>query len=177
VTDDELREWIFAWSARYPVEYDEVLIPLHGRAGFTLEEIDEILYWKLRSTPPHLTAARNHLKSIPECYVREIVTRAIGCNDDLGAYLLLADLKGVQQGIGSAILATANPDRYTVYDPRAKKSLKALGLLQDSQCKGEWLNYLHSCRLVARRTRLPLRTIDRALYMAKGNTGLPPKAK
>jgi hypothetical protein len=174
MTDDELRRWVRCWSAQYPVEHDNVLIPLHGRAVFTLEEIDEILYWMLRKAPPYLTSARNNLKSLPESYVLDIVARAIGCNDDLGAYLLLADLKGARHAVPSAILATADPDRYTVYDQTAKKSLKALGLLQDSQCKGEWLNYLHSCRHIARRTGLSLRTIDRALYEANGNKGLPP---
>jgi hypothetical protein len=173
MTDDQLREWIFAWSGRYPVEYDDVLIPLRGRAAFTMEEIDVILYWQLRSTPSYLTKARHNLKSAPECRILDIVARAIACSDDLGAYLLLADLTGVQHAIGSAILATADPDRFTVYDQRAKRSLKALELLQNSPCKGEWLNYVHSCRDIARRTRTPLRTIDRALFMANGRATLP----
>jgi hypothetical protein len=54
MTDDQLRQWIFAWSGRYPVEYDDVLIPLRGRAAFTMEEIDVILYWQLRNSPSYL---------------------------------------------------------------------------------------------------------------------------
>ena len=167
-----LLQWIAEWSEKYPSS-DGVLLPLHGRAAFTLKEIDTIVEWKLQNTPNYLMVARRHLGSLPEGYVLDVTARALACKDDLGAFLILQDLKGVKLAIASAILMTALPERFTVYDDRAKKSLQALNLLQDSPCKGEWLNYLHSCRQIARSTRFDLRTIDRALWAAKGKTGLP----
>ena len=88
--------------------------------------------------------------------------------------MLLYELKGVQKAIASAILQALRPERFTVYDTRAVKSLRALNLFIADPCKGEWLNYLESCRTIARRTGFSLRKVDRALWAANGRTGLPP---
>lgn len=96
---------------------------------FTLEELDAILAWKLHETQHWLDVARETIAALPADYVSDLIARAIAADDDLAAYLLLADIKGIRHGIASAILMTALPDRYTVYDERAKASLSAIGLL------------------------------------------------
>jgi hypothetical protein len=171
--DQPLREWALAWSSLYNVAHDDVLAPLHGRSYYSMGDINTILTWKLQ--PNYLVAARNTIASLPVDYVLDVVARAINNSDDLASYTLLAEIKGMQSGwaIASAILMASNPDRFTVYDRRALKSLSVSGLLQSDPSKGTWLNYLHSCRAVARRTLLPLRVVDRALYMANGS-GVPP---
>lgn len=173
MSDQALREWVLAWNAQYNVAHDAALVPLHGRASYTIAELTTILKWKLQ--PNYLASAVNTLATLPPEYVTDLIARAINNADDLAAYLLLSDVKGMRSGwaIPSAILMTSNPDRYTVYDRRAKSSLTALGLLQSDPAKGVWLNYLHSCRLISRRVLLPLRTVDRALYQAKGSATLP----
>ena len=67
-----------------------------------------------------------------------------------------------------------DPERYTVMDIRALRSLISLGLwskgAQGSQASGlRWLDYLHVCRDLAQRTNRSLRTIDRALWAANGH--------
>jgi hypothetical protein len=172
--DCALRQWICAWAKKYPAMHDDVLAPFASRACLSVDDVDVILGWKLGSTPNRLKVARRNIASNPACFVSDIIARAARCNDDLGALLLLCQLKGVKTAIASAILQALRPERFTVYDVRAITSLQALGLFIADPCKGEWLNYLESCRAIARRTGFSLRKVDRALYMANGRTGLPP---
>ncbi len=173
MSDRKIREWVLAWESQYPRKSDQVLLSLHGRRGFTIKELEVILAWKLEATKNFLATALRHLRSLPEGYVIDIVARALTNPDDLGAMLLLLDIKGIQEPIASAILMTSDPDRFTVIDRRAKRSLAALGELQTSPERGEWLNYLESCRDLSRRTLVGLRAVDRALFWANGRIGFP----
>jgi hypothetical protein len=79
-------------------------------------------------------------------------------------------LSGVGMAIGSTALTAHDPTRFTVYDDRASKSLLVLGYLTRW---GYWVPYLNACRALARETDHDLRTVDRALFMAKGRLTLP----
>ena len=173
MSEQRLREWVLAWSSVYPTESDDAILHFDGRAALSMQEIDTILHWKLETQANYLAVARRNLASQPPEFVLDHVARAVRNPDDQAAFLLLANIKGFQIAIASSILMATQPDRYTVYDVRAKKSLVALGELHLNPAKGEWLNYLHSCRSIARRTLLDLRTVDRALFSAKGQLGLP----
>lgn len=172
--DCDLHRWVCAWAAQYPADYDDVILPFAGRAALTMAEVDAILVWKFGSTPHWLQQARGALANCEEGYVVDVVARAIRSNDDLGAMLLLQDIKRFGHATASAILMATNPQRYTVYDVRANKSLEALRMLQTDECQGVWLNYLESCRRVSRRADQPLRRVDQALYKANGVVTLPP---
>jgi hypothetical protein len=69
-----------------------------------------------------------------------------------------------------------NEERWTVLDARAVTSIREIGyrgMPDDSQRPETWLPYLQCCREIAVRTTAPLRTVDRALYAAKGSRALP----
>lgn len=85
-------------------------------------------------------------------------------------------LHGAKERVASAILAAFRPDRYTVMDRRAYSTLVACGELPDmrgSSWLKTWDPYLMSCRRIAKRTGLDLRTVGRALFRANGRTELP----
>ncbi|MEU4339432.1 hypothetical protein AB0F59_33125 [Micromonospora lupini] len=89
---------------------------------------------------------------------------------------LIRVLQGVGPALGSALLMTMDPQRWTVLDERAVKSINAIGYAevpQDSQDRRTWLPYLRACLDVQTRTGAPLRDVDRALYAAKGNGRVP----
>jgi hypothetical protein len=108
--------------------------------------------------------------------VERTVAEAIGMEDDLDALTKLLVLHGVKERVASAVLAAYRPDSYTVMDVRAWASLTRHGYLRDAQGSSwlkAWVPYLETCRSLARRHGVTLRTLDRALYEAKGRTNLP----
>lgn len=69
-----------------------------------------------------------------------------------------------------------DPYRWTVYDRRALKTCRALGVgtLPESATRvAGWAGYLAVCRATADATGRTLRHLDRALYAANGEVGWP----
>ena len=77
--------------------------------------------------------------------------------------------------MSSVVLAACRPERFTVADSRALKTLRALGRMQAGSPgfrQGDWLPYLNACRSLARLCGLSLREVDRALWVAANDLGL-----
>jgi hypothetical protein len=75
----------------------------------------------------------------------------------------------VKERMASAILAAFRPDRYTVMDWRAWETLRSLGHLSENAPRSwrkRWVPYLETCRTLAARFDVDLRTLDRALWEA-----------
>lgn len=110
--------------------------------------------------------------ALPEAKLRDLSGRAFGCNDELGALLILSLTPGCQAAGASAPLMAQNPARYTVFDRRAISSLKFLGHWTEEAaarpCYAAWSGYLATCRWIAESTGRSLREVDRALYQANG---------
>jgi len=90
--------------------------------------------------------------------------------DDERALKLLTKLSGIWTAIGSTALMAHDPARFTVYDGQASKSLRALNYPAK---RDSWIDHLHGCRAVAADTGHSLRTVDHALFTAKGRLTLP----
>jgi hypothetical protein len=80
---------------------------------------------------------------------------------DRAAVAVLVGLNGVQVPVASAILTAIDPERFTVIDFRA---LEALGVTNATMTINYYLEYLDACRGLARENKVPLRTLDRALW-------------
>ena len=65
-----------------------------------------------------------------------------------------------------------DPNRCTVYDRRASKSLVAIGYLDQRQ-RQSWPHYLTGCRALVAESGRDLRKVDRALFKANGQPSLP----
>ena len=75
---------------------------------------------------------------------------------------VLTLLHGVAVPTASALLAVAFPAAHTVIDVRSTEALRRLGLWTGGTT--EYLPYLAVCRAAAKRLRVDLRTLDRALW-------------
>ena len=87
------------------------------------------------------------------------------------------ELTGVGSSLGSWLLMARDPARYTVFDPRARRSIRAVGYghqVAESRVTRNWLPYLDACRQVRDRTGCDLRTVDRAMFKADGTPDPPP---
>jgi len=70
--------------------------------------------------------------------------------------------------MSSMVLAACRPERFTVADSRALKTLRGLGLMPPGPPGfrlGDWLPYLSACRMLAGQCGLSLRQVDRALWI------------
>jgi thermostable 8-oxoguanine DNA glycosylase len=75
---------------------------------------------------------------------------------------VLDKLHGVGVPIASAILTTMFPEKYTIIDFRALESLGVVKAPTDSI--RYYVSYLAKCRELARKHKVSLRTLDRALW-------------
>jgi hypothetical protein len=75
---------------------------------------------------------------------------------------ILDKLHGVGVPIASAILTTMFPEKYTIIDFRALESLGVIKAPTDSI--HYYLSYLETCRELARKHKVSMRTLDRALW-------------
>jgi hypothetical protein len=177
-TDIALTAWVVQWAATYPNpdREDEFLRRFANADHFTREQVDELIAWKFQSDPRRRANARRRIATERNDDIVDFTARAIRCNDELCALLLVTQLHGIGPALGSAALMAAVPARYTVMDTRALASLRSLGLLgpgSDQAITSVWPAYLESCRQLASTLNLPPRTIDRALFKAAGAAGLP----
>lgn len=166
------KTWLDRWCARYPVASDAQLVPLAGRASFGHADLTVIYRWKFRRY--YLDQKIKALTTdSTNAQARDWTRRANINADDLAALRLAGLLPGCATAGASAVLMAANPQRFTVMDKRAIKSLAYLKLW-DTAAQGSgatyehWLAYLQICRKLSTDHALTLRDIDRALWRAEG---------
>jgi len=95
-------------------------------------------------------------------YVREITSWAFKAENERSRIEVLTVLDGVGWPLASAILHLFHESRYPILDFRA---LECVGLKVPSQYSFSfWWPYVLFCREVARRNRVDMRTLDRALW-------------
>jgi hypothetical protein len=170
VDDQKLQEWIDRWSAEYPAGWDADIERLAGRQAFYHEDLETLYEWKFRGLWPQRKISL--MRAFPEQQVASLSRRAFSCSDELGALMILTLIPGARAAGASAILTACAPTRYTVMDVRALQSLITLKRWSDDQgvvasCLA-WPDYLDVCRRLANQVDRPLRTVDRALWAAKG---------
>jgi hypothetical protein len=112
------------------------------------------------------------MKAFPESQVLDLSRRAFLCADELGALMVLTLIPGAAGAGASALLTAHDPARYTVMDVRTIRSLTALKRWHEvrgtrASCLW-WPDYLATCRDIAARTSRSLRSVDRALWSARG---------
>lgn len=170
MNDRELQAWVDRWAKEYRISYDKCLEPLAGMEAFSHKELTIVYKWKFHGLWPQRKIGL--MRAFPEA--TSLSRRAFTCPDELGALRILTLIPGVGTAGASAILMAHDPERYTVTDIRALKSLiwpLKLWSAADQGAKPSsltWPDYLNTCRSIARRTDRPLRTVDHALWKANG---------
>lgn len=165
--------WIAAWAGQYDEAFDDDRIgPIVGKAEPTYRDVEQVYRWKS-------ARAIGHFQKNPKPLVTKRVRSALEEPDEAVALATLVELRGVKARMASAILVVFRPERYTVMDWRAWESLTRHGLLSDLQgmnWQAAWPGYLVECRRIADANRISLRELDRALWAAQGEVGLPPSS-
>jgi hypothetical protein len=164
--------WLDRWCALYAVASDAPLAPLAGRASFGHADLTVIYEWKFRRYYPGKKIKALTARST-DVQARDWTRRAISNTDDLAALRLAGLLPGCAPAGASAVLMVADPQRFTVMNKRAIKSL-VYHELWDTAAQGSgatyerWLEYLQICRRLSTDHAMTLREIDRALWQAEG---------
>jgi AcrR family transcriptional regulator len=126
-----------------------------ARGHYTREEFIAVCGWKT-------ARSRSKVASNTETAVLQATRRALGTTDETMRMNALLQLAGVGVPTASVLLYFAFPDDYPILDVRA---LDSLGVKPRSQYPlSFWLEYLCTCRELARRHRVSIRTLDKALW-------------
>jgi hypothetical protein len=173
-----LKEWVSRWATKYPnvEEEDRRLQRYVGAPQLEPGALADLVDWKFQTWASRRSRTHNLLAREDSLRVVELTRRAFACNDELGALLIVCQLSGVGPALGSALLMAHDPDRYTVIDVRALRSVRSLELLPPGTLEAtteNWLAYLEACRELQMATDETLRNVDRALYAADGRVDLP----
>jgi hypothetical protein len=147
------------WAARYEYGDDSVLVTIGTKArkrGYLLGgELRAVARWKTPRSAPRI--ARNG-----EEFVRDTTRVALSTKCERLRIEVLTLLDGVKWPTASVILHFAYPDRYPILDYRA---LWSLGVDPVPPCTFElWERYVHFTRATARRLKVSMRELDRALW-------------
>lgn len=152
---------IAMWAERYSytendMEFVEVVRPAALVRGYLeRDEFLSICEWKTQRSKP--LCARND-----EHTLRIITRAAFGTADEPLKMDLLRILDGVEWPTASTILHFGDPRPYPMLDYRA---LWSLGYAKPPRYTMEFgLRYLEYTRTLAIRLRLPIRTVDQALW-------------
>jgi thermostable 8-oxoguanine DNA glycosylase len=125
------------------------------RGHYTRAEFIEICAWKTARSRPKVA-------SNSEDAVADATSRAFAATDEGVRIEALLELSGVGVPTASTLLYVAFPHDYPILDVRA---LESLGVKPRSQYPvGFWLEYLETCRELARRHGVSIRTLDKALW-------------
>jgi hypothetical protein len=134
---------------------EKIAIEAQNRGYFTKKEFLKICHWKSPRTQPQ--CAEN-----PEDFIREITRLALSTPNERLRIESLTLLKGVSWPTASAILHFASKDSYPILDFRA---LWSLGVDKPPPYNfSVWFSYTKYCRTLARKNKVDMRTLDRALW-------------
>ncbi len=130
-----------------------------GRLYLTGAELAWLAEWKSPRIRPLI--ARNTAAG-----VRGVTAAAFLVADEARRLRLLRGLSGVGLPVASVILHFAAPGRDPIYDVRVLAGLRRLGVRRRfPPTAAGWLAYAACLRALARRHRVPLRALDKALWL------------
>lgn len=133
------------------------------KEGIPIEILTEIADWKA-------ARVKGYIKNNDPDYVKEVTKVSFATNNEKLKLEVLTLLDGVSIGMSSAILMFCYPDKYTVMDWRAWKSLENLGILKSTieDTYERYLEYNEACKKIAEENGVYLRVLDKALWQWKG---------
>lgn len=154
LTQDEA----IALAARYNVAEDEPALEAGRgiRAGnFSRTHLQTIYRWKTRDR------GKSRLVRNTDDEIEDALRLAVAAREPRSAIAVLTGLYGVNTPVASAIATVIYPKVHTILDYRA---LEALGNPTADRSIPFYLSYLAYCTRLATGWRIPLRTLDQALW-------------
>jgi hypothetical protein len=191
-----LTEWSLFYPFDYDDQLSPIVRPATG--AFDVDSICLIVGWKAeRRWRKSKQESIRRYDGLHPGTVAAKTRNALSAVDDASGLSGLRGIPQVQApAFGSAVLTVGDPDRWTVFDKMASASLVQLrDHLSIQQTGGplqslagalarfrpprnraneylarvaDWPTYMLCCRAISATTWLSLRTVDRALYEARG---------
>jgi hypothetical protein len=128
--------------------------------NYSRENLNLIVEWKMDGV--HLTRVMSYLGQNTDAEIDRALRSAVEVDAERSAIEILDRLHGVGVPVASAILTTINPEKYTIIDIYA---LKSLGVTDGPADRVDYyLAYLRKCRELAQQFKMSLRTLDHALW-------------
>ena len=122
--------------------------------------LNVIVGWKMEGV--HFTWVMSYLDQNTDTEIDHALRSAVRAATERSAIEILDRLQGVGVPVASAILTTINPEKSTIIDVNA---LKSLGVRNGPTDKVDYyLAYLRKCRELAHQFKISLRTLDHALW-------------
>lgn len=199
-------EYLVSWLNRYPSDRawvdDEAnfacrrseaewLSGLRMKPDLTQDDMERLVEWKFRWRAAQLrplAAVKNDRHAVTAEAVKKAVTQARNRPDDDASAMntICSSVQGFGLPMASVFLALYFPDRFTIADSRALRTLRAWrGYPAGAPgfTPGDWVPYLAECRQVLAECRASgvvppfegewtLRCVDQALWAANG-AGMP----
>ena len=125
------------------------------KGQYTRANLLAIFYWKTKGR------GRSRLQKNTDEEIADALALAVAAKTDRAAVAVLVGLDGVEVPVASAVLTAIDPKRFTIVDFRA---LEALNQKKANITINFYLAYLNECRRLAKKNKVPLRTLDRALW-------------
>jgi hypothetical protein len=128
--------------------------------NYSRQNLNVIVEWKMEGV--HLARVMSYLDQNTDADIDHALRSAVKADTERSAIEILDRLQGVGVPVASAILTTINPEKYTIIDIYA---LKSLGVRDGPTHRVEYyLAYLRKCRELAQQFKISLRTLDHALW-------------
>ncbi len=131
-----------------------------ANGNYTRDNLNVIVAWKMEGV--HLTRVMSYLGQNTDAEIDHALRSAMKADTERSAIEILDRLRGVGVPVASAILTTVDPEKYTIIDIYA---LKSLGVADGPTTESiYYLAYLRKCRELAHQLKISLRTLDHALW-------------
>ena len=171
------KAWIEKWAGRYDYDYSKDDEDRESRILKSVRDLGpsppcltkpvvmDIVRWK---SPRSTGYAEENRRD----FVEDVTRASFSAETEELRIGILTLMNGVGYRVASAILYFCEPARYAIMDRRAWASLKSMGevkgdIEESFEC---WEAYNDTCRRIAKRYRVPLRTLDKALWKYAGGT-------
>jgi hypothetical protein len=129
--------------------------------NYIRQNLNMIVEWKMADNV-HLTPVMTNITQNTDAVIEQVLRSASAANNERSAIEALDKLHGVGVPIASAVLTAIAPEKYTIIDVHA---LRSLGVSDDLIQKVDYyLAYLNKCRELAKQFKISLRTLDHALW-------------
>jgi len=200
-------EYLASWLNRYPFDQgwadDDAnfacrrseaawLLSLRPKRGLAAQDdMEQLVRWKFEwraaQILPLAAVTGDQYRHTAEVVKNAITYAADHSDDDASAMNAICSIKGFGVPMASVFLALCFPDRFTIADSRARRTLRercGYPAGPQSFTRDDWPPYLAACRKILDECRasgvLPrlegewtLRSVDQALWAANGARTLP----
>ena len=145
----------------YDNSVERIVDAVKGRGYLTKSDLIELSDWAKNGRNIH------KIKSNNDDFVKKMTGCALSSDTaERDRICYLRRLDGVGQAVASAILHWFHKDHYPIWSTPARNSV---GI--DSPKRGEWEAYVSFCRCLAKKNKVNMRTLDRALWKYSADRG------